>query len=153
MIMLFEAKLMAVGQGLVSVPHSWSTSHNLPSTMKDRNDDSYDVYFVAAFHQLHCLVSYDSLQTPLAFVKNSNSLFLIQSVVRAAIYRFHEGVKQTVEWPHMIHCIDSLRQSLMCAANDELLYANSTRVYGDRQMRVCHDWDALYSWTEDHRYE
>ncbi|MCJ1434308.1 hypothetical protein MMC27_003675 [Xylographa pallens] len=122
--------------GLVSLPTSWALSQNLPTTVDDQHTPGNGVYFVAAYHQLHCL-----------------------SVLRAALYHYHEGATQTVEWMHMVHCVDSLRQALMCSADDTLLYTNGngtvgvSQKFGDGQLRVCRDWEALRTWTEGHRLE
>jgi len=123
------ADLFPKGQGLVTVNSEWAKSNSLPKSIEDRHDPSQSVYFVAVFHQLHCL-----------------------SVVRAALFHYHEHKEQTVEWSHMIHCVDSIRQALMCSADDTLLYSNDSQTYGDGQLHVCRDWRALVKWTEDNKY-
>ena len=134
------------GQGLVSISHSWADAHNLPTTMSDRHNRSYGVYFVAVYHQLHCLVRLVLISCLSIFD------WPYQSVVRAALYHYQEGVAQTVDWLHMVHCLDSLRQSLMCSADDTLLYSNGSQVFGDGQLHVCRNWNTLRSWTEGHKY-
>ncbi|MCJ1392775.1 hypothetical protein MMC18_005646 [Xylographa bjoerkii] len=128
--------LFPKAEGLVSLPTSWALSQNLPTTVDDPHTPGNGVYFVAAYHQLHCL-----------------------SVLRAALYHYHEGATQTVEWTHMVHCLDSLRQALMCSADDTLLYTNGngtmgvSQMFGDGQVRLCRDWEALRTWTEGYRLE
>ena len=96
--------------------NTWASERNLPQSTVDAKDPRRSIYFVALYHQLHCL-----------------------TVVRAALYHYEEGVKQTVEWPHMLHCLDSIRQALLCAADDTPLYSNGSAVYGDKQLHVCRD--------------
>ena len=66
---------------------------------------------------------------------------------------FHD-LQATGESPipsgHVEHCLDSLRQDLMCTANDtpmpslELLNGS-----GEGQMMQCKDFDKLVAWTQD----
>ncbi|MCJ1411178.1 hypothetical protein MMC19_005266 [Ptychographa xylographoides] len=128
--------LFPASEGLISLPHSWATKQSLPTTVDDQHKPGNGVYFVAAYHQLHCL-----------------------SVIRAALYHYHEKDAQTVEWMHMMHCVDSLRQAVMCRADDTLLYTNGngtvgvSQQFGDGQLRSCRDLTVLRLWTEAHGLE
>ncbi|KAL9088496.1 MAG: hypothetical protein Q9159_003062 [Coniocarpon cinnabarinum] len=56
---------------------------------------------------------------------------------------------------HLWHCLNAIREELMCSGSDELLYIpNATRegelLAGFGQKRNCIDWRALRSWTIDH---
>lgn len=57
-----------------------------------------------------------------------------------------------VTWPqeHDLHCFDSLRQHIMCAADDTLLYTTGHKDAGHGQLRMCRDWDALRAWATEH---
>lgn len=116
--------LFPIGQGVVYLPTPWAESQNLPASSKNVNDESQSTYFVAAYHQLHCL-----------------------SVIRSALYKFKEGREKEVKWEHTIHCLDSLRQSAMCRADDTLLYTEDGNVFGDGQVRECRDWERLQEWV------
>lgn len=51
--------------------------------------------------------------------------------------------------PHFRHCIDLLRQSLMCQPDMTIETKNETigGVTGFGTEHVCKDWDALVKWT------
>ena len=51
---------------------------------------------------------------------------------------------------HMRHCIDLLRQALMCNADTtfEIVDEKVNGVHGFRTERQCKDWDQLSEWTE-----
>ncbi|OAL48590.1 hypothetical protein IQ07DRAFT_601210 [Pyrenochaeta sp. DS3sAY3a] len=113
------------GQGLITLPNTAAAAQHLPASVSHNGNTSASVYFVAAYHQIHCL-----------------------TVIRAALYHFSEGVEQTVPLPHVLHCLDSLRQDVLCHADDELLYTEDGKVFGDGQVRECRDMAALREWTE-----
>jgi hypothetical protein len=123
------ASLFPTGAGLVTVPKSWAAEHSLPVSKENPSNSSNAVYFTAVYHQLHCL-----------------------TVVRAALYHFRENVQQTVPWKHVSHCLDSLRQVVMCNRDDALLYTEDGNVFGDGQVHQCRDWDSLQQWVAQHAY-
>ena len=51
---------------------------------------------------------------------------------------------------HDMHCFDTLRQHIMCMADDTLLYSRGHRDTGMNQTRMCRDWDALRRWATEH---
>ncbi|KAI1371397.1 hypothetical protein F4677DRAFT_435951 [Hypoxylon crocopeplum] len=121
------ASLFPIGDGLVALHDDLVVSQQLPASMK-RNETSTDnVYFVAAYHQLHCL-----------------------TIIRSILYHLKDGMPLGVPFAHATHCLDSLRQAAMCHADDTLLYTEDSHTYGDGQARVCKDWDALAHWTREH---
>ncbi|KAF2123208.1 hypothetical protein BDV96DRAFT_15554 [Lophiotrema nucula] len=95
---------------------------------------SPDPSAVAAFHQLHCL--------------NGIRLHLDGKHSKRAASA-HEDVSPA----HMRHCIDYLRQSIMCAADSNLEPVNEELggVTGWGSERTCRDFDALVGWTRKHR--
>lgn len=117
--------LFPSGQGLVALSNDEAMARRLPASVKHNNNASESVYFVAAYHQIHCL-----------------------TVIRAALYHFSENMTQTVPLAHTLHCLDSLRQEVMCHADDDLLYTDDGKIFGDGQVRQCRDWDGLREWTE-----
>ncbi|KAK3358574.1 hypothetical protein B0T24DRAFT_125786 [Lasiosphaeria ovina] len=124
------ASLFPRGAGLVTVEKSWAMTRHLPLSLPNPADKDSVVYFVAGFHQLHCV-----------------------TVVRAALYHFRENKEQTVPWNHVTHCLDSLRQLVQCKADGALLYTEDANVFGDGQIHQCNDWDALAIWASDHSFE
>ncbi|KAI0911322.1 hypothetical protein F4823DRAFT_586777 [Ustulina deusta] len=121
--------LFPIGDGLVSLSDEWAASHNLPGSAK-RYESSNSIYFVAAYHQLHCLV-----------------------IIRSVLYHLKEGAELAVPFAHAIHCLDALRQSTMCHADDTILYTKDTHTYGEGQLRTCREWSALERWTNENRID
>ena len=56
-MMMDEANMTKDGDGLVALSDDWRTSLGLPISIKAKENPNYSVYFMAGFHQLHCLVS------------------------------------------------------------------------------------------------
>ena len=102
---------------------------------------------VAVFHQLHCLVN------RAARLYNS-ALILFQDSLRRGYYAAMNGSKPNdlVDTAHMRHCIDYLRQSLLCAA-DTNMEPLDTRLGGVTGWgpRKCRDIVAIKDWTEKWR--
>ena len=46
-----------------------------------------------------------------------------------------------------MHCLDNIRQSLMCNMDATLLYTEDGIIFGDGQVHECRDWDAMIAWT------
>lgn len=136
------------GAGLVHIPRSYAAELQLPQSVPYKGNVSERTYFVAAYHNIHCLVSKYFL-----FVLARAMLTCSQSVIRAALYHFEEGVPQTVPIMHTHHCLDSLRQDTMCHADKTLLYTENGKVFGDGQVRECRDWDALNEWIAMHHID
>lgn len=59
--------------------------------------------------------------------------------------------KKEIDWrlDHDVHCFDSLRQSIMCTADDNLFYTTGHRDAGYGQVVHCKDWDALREWATE----
>lgn len=47
-------------------------------------------------------------------------------------------------------CFDTLRQHIMCMADETLHYSTGHRDTGVGQTRMCRDWDALRRWATEH---
>lgn len=82
----------------------------------------------------------------------STSLTRRQTVVRASLFHYRENVKQTAPWMHVTHCLDSIRQIVMCNRDETLLYTEDGNVFGDGQIHQCREWHALESWVTQHAY-
>lgn len=51
---------------------------------------------------------------------------------------------------HVYHCLDSLRQDLMCSADDTPMPVTTLPdKIGVDQIRTCRDFDALVQWTKE----
>jgi hypothetical protein len=69
---------------------------------------------------------------------------MTKTVLRASLYQFKNGHEQPDDWIHVTHCLDALRQLIICAADPTL--------DGAGVLHECRDWDGLKKWTEEHAY-
>lgn len=103
----------------------------------DREGNPPTQYSVAAFHQYHCV-------------------HLLQRI-------FHKAVDTSLsitpeDEEHFYHCVDYVRQTVMCLADPSLDAVTKDPDTPRRALNsgwgdthVCRDFDALRKWTEDHR--
>ncbi|KAM3069011.1 hypothetical protein ACMFMG_004190 [Clarireedia jacksonii] len=114
------ADLFPPGFGAIKVEHSWAAEQNLPPTQGDAADGKA-IYTVAAFHHLHCL-----------------------TVIRTSLFQFNSGRDQLDPWSHISHCLDSLRQGILCLADPAI---------GPISVEhECRDFEALKAWTAERAY-
>lgn len=110
----------------------------------------------SVFHQLHCLVSNDFV----CGIFLALALIYIQDGIRKGYWAIHaaatEGHKIADEDlpfmsspPHIRHCIDLIRQSLMCQPDltVELKEEELGGVRGFGTEHQCRDWDSLLGWV------
>ncbi|KAH8793583.1 hypothetical protein F5882DRAFT_59076 [Hyaloscypha sp. PMI_1271] len=132
--------LMPLGSGFVRVP--WPRRFDIPKSKAVPEDpEEAEVYSLSVTHQLHCL-----------------------GVLRDVI-RKDEVKGGDRSWfagnGHEYHCLDYLRQAVLCAGDTTLDYAGI--VFGDdsNQRRLgfsgegsthqCRDWNAISSWAIKNR--
>ena len=71
--------------------------------------------------------------------------------LRDTIKDLMAGEKADDKVIHINHCYDTLRQSIQCHADDTPLYAPyRSRLTGEGQFRLCHDWNGLTKWAREH---
>ncbi|KAF2197264.1 hypothetical protein GQ43DRAFT_216034 [Delitschia confertaspora ATCC 74209] len=87
-------------------------------------DTERSVYYIKAYHDLHCL-----------------------KLIRKAIINPSNLSEQRINLDHVFHCLDGLRQDIMCTADDTPMPAASPGVVGDGQLRLCRDWDKMVAWA------
>lgn len=104
-------------------------------------DNERSIYYIKGFHDLHCLVS------RLSFPWTRAELTWHQKLIRKAIVTKHSGDGQTFSLHHLLHCLDGLRQDIMCAADDTPMPAAVAHHVGDGQLRRCRDWNKLTAWA------
>lgn len=81
-----------------------------------------------------------------------------QHALREYINDNHDQVpkeKQFWSYPHMLHCLNIMRQSIICNADDTPMYTGHVvdgkiAMAGLGQKRMCRDWNALTSWSNAH---
>ncbi|XXH04034.1 hypothetical protein Hte_010445 [Hypoxylon texense] len=118
-----------IDSGIVAVPKSWAKEKGLPEGTTFPWDTNKSLYFVNAYHSLHCL----------------------KNVYRA--FRDHRlNAPPTVSYAHVVHCLDQLLADTFCQADDTLRVTNRStpHVTASQQFRQCRNFDALQEWTLAH---
>ncbi|RAH69944.1 uncharacterized protein BO66DRAFT_438648 [Aspergillus aculeatinus CBS 121060] len=64
------------------------------------------------------------------------------------------GLPQRIAFSHVLHCLDQLRQDVICNADDTPRYAGHPRPRdppgtGAGQVRLCRDWAQLERWARE----
>lgn len=70
-------------------------------------------------------------------------------VVRRAFRDNEQNLQQGITSGHIYHCLDSIRQDLMCKADDTPMpLTHIDHSLGDGQITKCRNWDQLIAWTQ-----
>jgi len=112
----------------IALPKTWAAEYGLPESNTFYWDEDKALYHIKGIHGMHCLK------------------YLRHFIVKSG----REGLPLApfvVE--HMGHCLDALRQDIMCAADDTLMPGLVEGRLGDKQLLQCRDWDALLRWAKD----
>lgn len=132
--------------GFIAIDREWAKSQHWPDSMHLPSDDSKNVYLLEAYHLLHCVVSIQIMQPFLRQLANT-----FKTIIRKTFWEaIHRAEKYTFRPPHAGHCIDMLRQYVMCKADNTPLYLFGDDTAGDEQYRKCQDWDTLRQFATDH---
>ncbi|KAH8765963.1 hypothetical protein F5883DRAFT_95744 [Diaporthe sp. PMI_573] len=122
------------GHGDVLLTPAEASALGLPPSFAHPFKQDHSVYIIDAYHAMHCLK------------------VLRDHYVR--MYHAHKfegagGWPRLGDWPleHDVHCFDSLRQHVMCHADDTLLYSTGHHDAGVQQTKMCRSWDALRDWA------
>ncbi|MCJ1326667.1 hypothetical protein MMC10_003332 [Thelotrema lepadinum] len=93
----------------------------------------------SVFHQLHCL---DNIRR--SYWVNHDAAVLGEQLK-------DEDVHVDIQPSHVRHCIDLLRQSLMCTADTtlEVVDEKTNGVHGFRTEHQCRDWEQLIEWANE----
>jgi hypothetical protein len=74
----------------------------------------------------------------------------MQTVIRKSFWEaIHNAEKYSFEPQHAGHCIDQLRQYIICKADNTPLYSFGTLSTGDEQYRQCNSWNSLRDFATD----
>lgn len=114
---------------VVALDQDYTDRHNLDPSIPFPWDQSKGLYHLKAFHHIHCL-------------KN----------IRHAYFNAIDGVDPTtaISPRHIDHCLDTLRQDIMCFADDTPMPTiHKKHQIGSGQPRKCKNWDALVKWTQE----
>ena len=85
-------------------------------------------------------------------------LVYVQRVLKTLVNENHDGLLQVDQtWPyaHVLHCLNVLRDSVMCHADDTPLYTGRLHKNvllerpkaGIGTFKKCRDWNALVMWA------
>ena len=73
-------------------------------------------------------------------------------MLRSALTEMHDKKPQSLHFTHINHCLDALRQEIMCNADDTPRYSGLDQEMGTGrgQYRMCKDWRKLEGWAKGH---
>ncbi|KAJ6035867.1 hypothetical protein N7540_000146 [Penicillium herquei] len=116
--------------GVVALDGDFVKEKHLPEeAMPFPWDTSKSVFLLQGYHNLHCL----------------------RTIFRYA-WAADRGLPQRIAFSHILHCLDQLRQDVVCNADDTPRYAGTPSPdrppgTGAGQIRMCKDWAQLERWA------
>jgi len=112
--------------GIVSVPTEWALNH-YPSSQPQPDMPDQSIYQVDVFHSIHCL-------------------YRIRNRLLANIAVPNDDV-------HTLHCVDYLREQVMCHSDITLQATQDYIVYDTNIGHECRDHQALAKWVERYQWK
>ncbi|CAI6337602.1 unnamed protein product [Periconia digitata] len=110
----------------VTLHDRYAKDLGLEPSMRFPWDTERGVYYVKGIHDLHCL-----------------------KVIRKALVSNHFKENHNFSFDHLLHCLDGLRQDVLCIADDTPMPAESAYHVGSGQVRRCRDWNKLKEWASE----
>ncbi|KAF2202559.1 hypothetical protein GQ43DRAFT_470784 [Delitschia confertaspora ATCC 74209] len=107
----------------IAMDREWARAQHWPESMHLPSDLRKNVYLLESYHLLHCVT-------------------VIRKTFWQAVRREPEDSFRYAP-PHAAHCIDMLRQYIICKADNTPLYSFGDNTVGDEQYRKCNSWDVL----------
>ncbi|KAF2999918.1 hypothetical protein E8E13_008880 [Curvularia kusanoi] len=107
----------------VALHDKYASKIGLPPSGRFPWDTERSIYYLKGIHDLHCV-----------------------KYIRKAITVKHNGGNQTFDFHHINHCLNGLRQDIMCAADDTPMPALAEHI-GAGQVRKCRDWSRMTEWA------
>ncbi len=89
-------------------------------------DHSKSIYQLSGIHSLHCVKS-----------------------IAVTLYQLKYDLPLSRSWKHVMHCVESLRQDVMCQADDTPRYTIGGAL-GFDQTRQCRSWEKLEEWAKQY---
>lgn len=115
-----------IDTGMLALTDEFVKKEGLP-TISGRFpwDENKSIFYVSGFHDLHCLKS-----------------------IHMSITEWNLGRNQTYELSHITHCLDAVRDAIICSADDTPHYTS----FPDQkdlptQTRMCRSWAKLSEWA------
>ena len=133
--------------GMVYLSDEMAHSLNLPPSQPFPWDESKSIYLLNGYHNLHCLVC--------QFVALADAALLmaiIKQSIEFSLMDYHHGRDPSYPLQHIMHCLDALRDDVICHADETPRYTTPTAdpVSGIGQLRQCRDWNKLEAWAKKH---
>lgn len=107
----------------VALHDDFTRKVGLPPSGRFPWDTERSIYYLKGIHDLHCV-----------------------KYIRKAITVKHYGGNQTFDFHHINHCLNGLRQDIMCAADDTPMPALAEHI-GAGQVRKCRNWNKMTAWA------
>lgn len=134
--------------GVVALEDAWVAAKGLPQALRFPWDPSKGVYLLQGFHNLHCLVELSDFPYWVCAVC---LISRFQRAIHRYIMNAHYQRPQRIALSHIQHCLDQLRQDVICNADDTPRYAGFQEPPGTGagQVRMCKDWKKLEAWAKE----
>ncbi|KAF2149149.1 hypothetical protein K461DRAFT_316047 [Myriangium duriaei CBS 260.36] len=121
--------------GFVALSDEYSKRLGLPESWRWPWDKSKGMYQLAASHAMHCVL-----------------------VLRKHVNQLQDGIAaehQSYSYPHILHCLDALRETVMCDADPQPLefsYVDDgtggrRTLLGASTTRSCRSWEDMLDWA------
>jgi len=119
---------ISIDAGAVALADEYVSMMGLPTSQRFPWDDAKGIYNINAYHSLHCL-----------------------KMIRESLRESQKGLQQSSPFEHQLHCVDALRQEVICNADDTPRYTGSQphKSSGLGQVRQCRNWNDLEAWAAD----
>lgn len=114
--------------GSIALTKEYAASMGLPPAQSFPWDDSKSIYFINAYHGIHCL-----------------------KLMRRSLFELRDNLPQSLPLEHTLHCFNALRQDIICAADDTPRKTSFEHpgTIGVGQQRICRSWDQLERWAKE----
>jgi len=114
-------------------------------------NENHHIIMLDVFHQLHCLVS--STLSPWMPCTRAN--LVTQNILRKGLSPdyYHD---EKMDYEHYMHCIDSIRQSLMCSVDITPIVFKWHEELGmlwhdENVLHTCRDFDGVMKWALENK--
>ncbi|KAL4791756.1 hypothetical protein BDV19DRAFT_392825 [Aspergillus venezuelensis] len=117
------------------------------------------IYIINAHHILHCVVrnqilNYTQGLRHVSIIRTNLDNGSLQRNLYISIHEYRHNTPQSITYPHILHCLDSIRLETICTADDTPRYIPPNAVHGfrpgDGQTRQCRDWTQLDAFVRQH---
>lgn len=142
----------SLADGVVAIDTEWALRHGFAPSVLHPEDATKGIYQIDMFHSMHCVVSRapsyiwaDGLQT----TDSIREKYRLRNKLTSE--------KSLEAWPrndqHTLHCLDYLREQLMCNADLTLEGTDDLLHFNKNSGHVCRSNDAVASWAAAHHWD